>query len=66
MTEDKIPCVAVSERRSALPLNFGSGRPAVAAAPLGHELVEFGLVLGVAQALQKLPEFLLLLSSPFV
>ena len=51
-------------RASALRLGFRAGRTGAAAAAIGHELIELGLVLGVAQALQEFPELALLLFEP--
>src|SRR5439155_19300584 len=47
-------------------LHVRAGRPAVAAAPVGHGLVELGPVLGVAQAVQEFLEFALILVYPAV
>src|ERR1700730_37003 len=51
-------------RASALRLGFRAGRAGAAAAAISHELIELGLVLGVAQALQEFPELALLLFEP--
>src|SRR6266536_2539817 len=57
-------CARKKGWRDSARLDLRPGRPAVAAAALGHELVELGLVLGVAQALQELLELTLLLFEP--
>src|SRR5690242_8666450 len=50
-----------NRRQSGLGLWLGTLRTT---APLGHELVELRLVLGMAQALEEFPEFALLLFEP--
>src|SRR5437764_4693445 len=55
---------AVEKGASALRLGLRAGRAGRAAAAVGHELIELGLVLGVAQPLQELLELALLLFEP--
>src|SRR5690242_14034413 len=59
-------CRAMRERvaASALRLRRGAVFARAAVAHLGHELVELGLVLGLAQPVEKLAELALLLFEP--